>query len=361
MVALRGDKGELNSRKTRIYGYDLLRIMLGFLVVVQHFWRQVPEYPLINNIMYVFRNSAVPIFMSLSFYLCYHSLMTMDAGGLKKRLLRLWKPFLFWGLFNFIVLEMIYMICKHTVKFGFLAFALQIIFGDSVVNPPLWFLWDLMVLTAVVWFILRMSSHREIVLVGGWILVSLVVYSRMYFIIFQNRFAAINDIWYISSIKWLIYTMLFAFTGLLLRHYEIPLLYSKLIWWKKLIVDMALVFMIVAIRMAELAGGFNGYYYGFPHQILMVVLAHLIFFFPSDERKNIKPIWERISVISGYTLGTFCSHWIVGEAIRKMEGRIFPDAMGSLFSCLLIYVCSFVFCYVLSIIPVKLLREVCTT
>lgn len=137
--------------KPRIVAFDLLRVSAITIIINSHF--QVILHKGIP-ILSILTPLAVPIFFLLSFYLNgkYFLSNRQSLLFLLHRVKRLFIPFLFWSVFSFILRpELI------TSR----ALYLQFITG-SVVDPPLYFLVLLIVMTAFFWLLTYIPLRARI-------------------------------------------------------------------------------------------------------------------------------------------------------------------------------------------------------
>lgn len=92
--------------KTRFLGLDLIRIWMTFSVVCVHCYRAKACYPdgepWYVSLMVV-GGIAVPVFMTMSFFLTQRHFLGDGWGWLGKRMLRLYVPFAFWAFVTFFV------------------------------------------------------------------------------------------------------------------------------------------------------------------------------------------------------------------------------------------------------------------
>lgn len=355
-----------NSGKDQyIAGFDVLRIILGLLVVMSHFWGGCQEHPLINKIILCIRDCATPTFMTLSFYFCYKKILNIGTEKLKKRIVRLMKPLIFWGFLSFIFFEIAYLVLEHKIRYGMVDLLLQLLLGDSMINPVLWFQWDLIILTVVLWIFLKKSKNirRNMLICGG--ICAVIVYSGLNYKVLYSFAYSMSEIWYAAGIKRFMEMFLYAFEGMLIKHYDLLERISDWKQYQRILLDVLFCIVIVIICYCENVIGMTNFGYGFPHQAMMTFLFMQIFFW-KEKANNIKVSYRKTSFsdvvreISGYTLGTYCSHLIVGDIVKGIAEMIYPSFVGTFMSCIIIYIFSFALCYVISKIPFKILNGVCT-
>ena len=85
----------MSEGKKYNYGILFLRLLLTFVVILNHFWEL--ESPGVLKPLYLLRSCAVPTFMLLSFFLTEKAITSPSIQKLKKRIIRLATPFFAWG------------------------------------------------------------------------------------------------------------------------------------------------------------------------------------------------------------------------------------------------------------------------
>src|SRR5574344_683137 len=128
------------------YGFALLRLLMCFEVVLCHYWGgDGPKYLKLFSIL---RNTAVPVFMFLSFYLTENTFLNYKKEKALKRIERL--------VITQIGCSIIYYICltigQIKIQFGvkFTDLIWQIFSGHSPrLNPAMWFQIVLIVLSLI--------------------------------------------------------------------------------------------------------------------------------------------------------------------------------------------------------------------
>ncbi len=110
-------------------GLDLLRVVMSLGVVFCHFWRTDLHGPDgVWKLLWGLRTIAVPVFMVMTFFLTAARFRESDVGWFRRRLIRLWMPFLFWSVVAWCVARALFVISgTHAVGFGDLV--LQLLFG----------------------------------------------------------------------------------------------------------------------------------------------------------------------------------------------------------------------------------------
>ena len=80
---------------------SVLKIFMAFEVVLCHFWTININSDGIIGIFHFLQNIAAPTFMIISFYVCEKRITTFDPAYLKRRVLQLHSPNVFWAMMYF--------------------------------------------------------------------------------------------------------------------------------------------------------------------------------------------------------------------------------------------------------------------
>lgn len=141
----------LNKKPARNLTFDLLRILLTFLVVNIHI-RVISRGPI--NFLESYGYYSVPLFMTLSFFLMnkYFSQIKLSFSIIFKRIKRLAFPLIFWSGVGFLL--------KPNL-INFKNIFLQL-FTGKVVDTPLYYLNILICLTIIFWLITYISPKFRI-------------------------------------------------------------------------------------------------------------------------------------------------------------------------------------------------------
>ncbi len=138
-------------------GLNLLRIVLTFGFVLDHFWiRDSPGILTgIERAVWHMRTLAVPAFMTMTFFFTADHFRAGDASWLKKRFVRLYEPFIFWAL-AYWVLRMGVSVFNPEYATSFHDLAWQLVLGSSrTLTMQFWFHADLIILTAAFFLAFR--------------------------------------------------------------------------------------------------------------------------------------------------------------------------------------------------------------
>lgn len=151
-------------QETRNQLFDLLRIILTFLVVNLHI-RVVCHGKI--NILDPYAYFAVPIFMALSFFLTskYFSQIKLPFSIVALRIKRLALPLIFWSAIGFLLKPNLINIRNIFLQ----------LFTGKVVDTPLYYLNILICFTIIFWLITYLSPKYRVPLYVSLILISIIL------------------------------------------------------------------------------------------------------------------------------------------------------------------------------------------
>lgn len=160
------------QNESRVFIFDLLRIVLILLVVHLHIRNFAPIKPdFLSNKEYY----AVPIFLVLSFYLTakYYLNEPIPLRSLVDRIKRLLVPLIFWSCVGFLV---------QPYLFSLSAVFTQLLTGQ-VVNKPLYYLDLLILFTVICYLFTRISFSLRVVL---YLCIAVIAFLLQYSLISYN-------------------------------------------------------------------------------------------------------------------------------------------------------------------------------
>lgn len=132
------------------YGVEILRMIMAFLVILEHFYR--PQ----NNIIKKIRNSLkfhVPTFLIISFYYLNNNLVNLKVDKIKERLKRLLIPYLIYPIIIYFVYNFLYYFCNfENLRKNIYILIIQFIVGRLLCSV-LWFQFNLIILTLLFFII----------------------------------------------------------------------------------------------------------------------------------------------------------------------------------------------------------------
>lgn len=338
----------MEGKKEFNYGFALLRVIMCFEVVLNHFWKEKATPPRILIPFGLMTSFAVSVFMFLSFFLMKNLFISECTKKKLIRIKRLAFPLFGWA----IIYWFIYIILQFKINFDihFSDLLWQCFTGSSPkLNPPLWFHSILIIITVLFIFIfLCVKEEYGLFIVCLISLLCLVLeYSGINYGIFNSCRYELK--W---SIGRLIEMIPYATLGFLCSYFMI---FEKL--RQKRLLSCILFFLFSCFSFyyhtVKPAIGFG---YEFDDRIIRAFfVVGFVYFIPFE--KLPEKILKFIKFITKYTLGIYCMHWGIGKIIDYLFTK--NDLyVNSFVVCIIIYVICFCFSYLISKIrPVRLLVE----
>lgn len=349
----------------RNIGLDLLRILMSFGVVLCHFWHVDLHGPAgVWAFFDQLKGLAVPVFMLMTFLLSARRFEAADGVWLKRRLVRLWKPFLFWSVIAWCVAQVLFA-CSgmHKVDVGDLL--LQLLLGaNNNVSGQFWFHSNLIMLT-IGFFVLFRSVRRDRIL-PTLVVLTLIgftfQYTKLNLLCFGNLPSGVRQ-----PFGRLCATVPFACLGLGLamagarldslvaRARALVLVVSAWTVWMTIYLKPfpEPVFDFVA-RSGERIPTFG--VCGF--HLVVLALAFVVLFYALPFGRWPMAVSRAVEGVSRFCMGIYCTHmflgWILNEYVFAAVG-VGPKTFSS---CVLLWLVAWVFCWSVSRIPLGFAREV---
>lgn len=332
------------------HGLGALKIFMCFEVVLCHYWdsKDCPFY--LQPLSYL-KMTAVPVFMIMSFYFCKDLFVKGTSEKIRSRLWRLIFPYVVWGILYFGFYGMIQMILGVDKRVSLSDLGWQLALGSSpVLNPPLWYQADLIILTVVFWVIYRLlDNEKTIAMILILTVVAIVLqYSDINEGLFGRfRYEARYTMGRIAEM------IPFAAVGILLA------LSACMDKMKKHWVATCLAMIISCLfimRYDIIRSVTSGFGYG---GLNLVAIGTMIFIFvgvlPCDRLPDV--VKKVIKQLGKYTFGIFCLHFGVGACMDHVLEYL-GVACDTLAECVVIFVICYVVCWVIDLMPVKYIRQI---
>lgn len=319
--------GLTEKEKDINYGICILRIIFSFQVVMVH---------CNGGSFFYWIGSAVPFFMLTSFYLTYNTFNKSNYINIKRRISRICIPYFGYAFISFVIISFLEVITtKHIVSYTDLLW--QLLLGSSKLNPPLWFLSNLIICSAIIFLVSKYSLNKNKLFIIILITSFFIQYTGINSFIFSNlRF----------EIKWplgrIIEMIPYACAGTLLASSGIL---------KKIHSNILAMFTICILLLFFKTHSIptpTGFYNQGIQMFINTILVFPLFYLANFEKLN-TDIKKFILYISNYSLGIYCIHHIIiliYENITNYSGTSF--IRGST-----IYILSLFFSILISKIPFK--------
>lgn len=321
------------------YGIAFLKCLMCFEVVLCHYWTpSIGGSSKLLKLFEILRNLAVPTFMFLSFYLTKEIFFSNNWCTIKKRIHRLMIPHLFWTITYFLIFKLIYNVRINE-------FLWQLFTGHSeVLNPSMWYQIDIMIITILVALISKIfKKSNTFVLLFIFSMSLLLQYTSInynFFIGFRNEIK--------YSFGRLIEMIPYAVLGILCSYYD----FKKIIKNNKVMCFIGFIFLgviVLALDKYFPERGFN--YSGLLKVYLTLIIITIFILFPFNKLKPF--VLKLIKIFSQYTLGIYCIHRLTGTFLNELFIKVLGINMNSFIFCIIIYIVSYLVCFIISKIPLK--------
>lgn len=354
-----GDAGKKNLN----VGLNLFRILLTFGVVLDHFWwtADPSAYTGVNQALWHLRTLAVPAFMTMTFFFTAKRFQGGDVPWLKKRFQRLYEPFVFWALVYYAV-RLVVRRFDAWYDVGVTDLLWQLALGSSEnLCMQFWFHGDLIILTALFFLAFRVvrGATANVCLAFASIALG-----------FTMQYTPINDAlfgWMPFGAKYPLgrlaamlpyagagFLMAAAKGGLDSASRNVRIVVALFGLWLAWLV----VYHPVCPRPHSEAG-----YAGLSLNLTAWGMLFAFYYLPFDRLPEV--FAKAVLGVSKYCMGVYCVHLLLGQLMfdfvfrgtRTMtdygELRLFSVAQ-----CLVVWVLSYVVCWLIARIPVPFFKRI---
>ena len=312
---------------------DILKMTCAFLVIVCHFGDEIPYLKLELGVL------AVPIFMTLSFY--FLTKKSSYKFDLKKRILRVLVPLTLWNIIYFIIYGLIF---KSDITIN--DFFWQVLTGHSNnLNPPMWFLNNLILLILLFWGINQIFKTMPFIpFLAIMIIAYFLQYMNINYLMFSDLPFELK-----SSFGRLVEMLPFMSIGYFLAKFDI-LNYiknqiatkGKYLFWINLIVCCGIFCAIKQIgneHLPLIAIFLNGFdYEGISKALLALTIIFLFNSLPVEKISKKGLLF--LSFFTKNTLGIYCIHLLVERILRPF---LFVEYNFLYCSCIFLVSCAICF------------------
>lgn len=340
---------ETEKAKTINVGWAFLRIWMSFGVVLVHYWYQ--QGPICKG-LWIFHKTdmlAVPVFMLLTFVLNEKTITSGTTGNVIHRFYRLVLPYIAWA----IIYWGIYSLCEISIG-GELVNGLhdlkwQLLLGSADnLNPPMWYQWDLIVLTAFFCVLCRGAKHRNNIVIHALFWISLCL-----------QYANINGKLFQSYCHEIMYPL--GRICEMIPYACVGIIISRLEWLDRLKNNAPKVIIICSVTCLfliyfEVFTTPNGYaYQGLSKLVLAICLVVVFYLLPFGNLP--KKVQKGILFISKYSMGIYCCHFLIGRLLNTYLYPMLGWRINTFKECLLIYAISLLCSCLIANLPYKRCRD----
>lgn len=346
------------------YGIAIMKIIMAYMVVACHFWNSPLnmggggadleiEVRWILRLIDCIRRSSTSVFMLSSFYLLGDKMFKNDSRWFFNRIIRLLVPFVLWAIIYQLVNVFVVFVfgVERASEYGFNSdpqrLVLQILTGHSNC-PPLWFIWDLIVLSVGSYIIVVFCRKNKRWVIGVSILFAIIAVILQYTGIYKK---------YVDSMP---YNIRYP-VGRLIE--MIPLCTLGYLFYEKDILTWLqekrwkCLFLLILLRISysvDIHFIPEGYEYS---GIGMIIEASCLFIlFGSakiENNTNNSKTYQIIKNISSICMGIYASHLLVGRVfVLLLNKGIMSEHTGWLTS--LVFLMALLLSWLIYKVPGKL-------
>ena len=313
------------------YGISILRVLLAFMVVIDHFYNKEVKKKF-KHLLYF----HIPTFFLLSFYFTYNSFCTFNISKIKARFERLLIPYISWNIIAFILNNIYFYyfkkICPHSYKDFFRG-----LLGGKIFIVALWFQ-NVLIFSTLVVSIVVFSFKEIYVLIFHFLMIISYIsqYSEFNYYFFTRKFS-IN---YSTTFGRFLDTFPHSLTGFFLGAFKIPnkLKYNK---FRAIIISLIVILLLSKYKFDKKILSFK--YAGI--RLNLASISLFLIFFLSLEKVTSKKMKKFLNIITNYTAGIYFIHWKLGTGyIMKI---ILGNKINTLFGSSIVYLISYSLCFCL--------------
>lgn len=290
------------------------------------------------------------LFFNSAFFFCYlffyfeKSLAERNEKRIVLRIKRLIIPYVFWGIFGYLILEL------FGYRFEPNELLKQILLGVGI-NNPLWFSFDLIIISCFFIFLYKINKGIPLyLLLITFVLAVVLQNTNINYYIFTEK------ITFLSGGR-LSEMLPYAIIGAIISHYKV---YERLENNWKVFITLLVISVMIFISKNSLytPNGFN--YQGMYRIISTTCLVSFFYFMPIAK---IPCVFKQIiEFLSKYTMGVYFSHYPIGRIVvlyidKTSDMAIVDKVIMYCERTLIIYVLSFLLCFFVSKIPNKTIKE----
>ena len=323
---------KINGKKEKNYGIALLRIILCFMVVLDHFYNERKQKKIVYLLYY-----HIPTFFLISFYYTYHSFATFSITKIKLRFERLLVPYICWSFISWILNNIYFYIFKKKCKHSIYELLLHLLHAHFFI-PALWFQ-NIIILTTLIISIIIFMFKNDYLLIFQIIMILAYVfqYSGVNYIFFKKNF---NWLYY-NTYGRLVDTFPDSITGFFIAAFRIS---DKLKKHKLKIMIINFITLLLVSKSHFDNNLLSFKYGGIRFNIAAICIFFIFFYSLYDKNEKIK-IKKFLDLISNYTAGIYFSHFLIGQSyiMKFFLGKKIETIFGSL----IIYITSYLMCFIL--------------
>ena len=329
---------DLNTSTEKNYGIAFLRVLLSFMVVMDHFYNKKRKAKFVHILYY-----HIPTFFLMSFYYTNKTFTTFNISKIKLRFQRIVIPYISWSIISFI-LNNIYFYCFKVQKPHTLNHFVENLLNGHVFILALWFQNVLIFTTLIISITVLLFKNDYLLIFLSFLILSYAFqYSGINYHFFTKNFTLL----YYATFGRFLETLPNSLCGFFIASFNIMCI-LKNYTYKTIIICSCILLFISTYRFKNNLLSFK--YAGIRLNTAAICIFLIFFNLPLTKIKNIR-IKKLFDSITNYTAGIYFVHYLIGKGyIMKI---FLGNKIESVFGCLFIYFTSYIVCFCLD----KLLRN----
>jgi len=322
---------EKKNNKKKNYGISLLRIILSFMVVIDHFYDNKKAKKYVNILYY-----HIPTFFVISFYYTNKTLVSFDRNKIKFRFKRLVFPYFCWTFISFCLNNIYFYLCKRICPHKVYDL-LNGLLNGMVFIVSLWFQNILIFTTLLLTIFIWLFKNDYLLIFQIFMILSYIIqYSGENYKFFKNHF---NN-FYAANYGRFIDTFPNSLTGFFIASMKI----NNKIKYCKLRTIFICIFFLLIVTNYNFDSSLKSFRYGGLRLNIASCCIFFVFFFSFEKVKNLLII-KIIDILSIYSAGIYFIHIIIGKGyIIKL---LLVNKINTIFGCFNIYIISYMFCFLI--------------
>lgn len=322
---------KIYEKKQKNYGIALLRVLLSFMVVIDHCYNKRKKKVFMHILYY-----HIPTFFVLSFYFTYHTFATYNISKIKLRFERIVIPYFVWSVICWLLFNIYYYKFKRKCPHKIYDLFSGLLNGHSL-NLTFWFQVILVLTSLIMAIFVLFFREKYLLILNFWLAFSYILqYSGLNY----NFFLIHYDSHYSATYSRFFNTFPNSICGFFLAAYNIP---SKLKFYKNKIIIISLIILAFISKYQFDKCLFINKYGGIRLNFASICLFFIFYYLPCDKIKN-KILVNFLNIITDYTAGIYFLHYIIksGYIIRFfLDKKKLRTVSGSIYIYLISFIISF--------------------
>lgn len=308
-----------NVEKEKNYGISILRVILSFMVVIDHFYIKKKKYV---YLLYY----HIPTFFLISFYYTHNTFVNSNISKIKLRFERLIIPYFCWSIISLVINNIYYYLfkrpCFHTIN-HFLANLLN----GHVLILPLWFQNILLQTTLLITIIVLSFKKRYLLIFLFLMILSYIFqYSGINYQFFKEHYT----VHYYLTYGRFFDTLPHSITGFLIASFKIT---KKLKNYHLYTICFSFGILIF-ISYYTFDKDLKTFKYGGLRLNIAAICIFFLFFYSFNKLNNNKTK-KCLEAITNYTAGIYFVHYLIGRSL--IMKFFFDKKIKTIFGCIIIY------------------------